>query len=49
MLVKSAVEAAGNSTTGVSGSLLPNASWPEVFFRLSDVVGGTLLMKRQPK
>jgi hypothetical protein len=33
-----------NSTTGVSGNLLPNASWPEAFFSLSDIVGGTLLM-----
>jgi hypothetical protein len=29
--------------------LLTNASWPEAFFPLSDVVGGTLLMKRRPK
>jgi hypothetical protein len=29
--------------------LLPNAFWPEAFFPLSDVVGGTLLMKRRPK
>jgi hypothetical protein len=29
--------------------LLPNASWPEAFFSLSDVVKGTLLMKRRPK
>jgi hypothetical protein len=48
-LVTSAAEAAGDSTTGVSGNLLPNAFWPEAFFPLSDVVGGTLLMKRRPK
>jgi hypothetical protein len=48
-LVTSAAEAAGDSTTGISSTLLPNASWPEAFFPLSDVVGGTLLMKRQPK
>jgi hypothetical protein len=43
VLVTSTAEAAGDSTTGVPGSLLPKASWPEVFFPLSDVVGGTLL------
>jgi hypothetical protein len=41
----SAAEAASDSTTGVSHILLPNASWPEAFFPLSDIVGGTLLMK----
>jgi hypothetical protein len=41
----SAAEAAGDSTTGVSGNFLQNASWPEAFFSLSDVIGGTLLMK----
>jgi hypothetical protein len=45
-LVMSAAEAAGDSTTGVSGNLVPNASWPEAFFPLSDVVGGILLMKK---
>jgi hypothetical protein len=45
----SAAEVAGDSTTVVSGALLPNASWIEAFFPLSDVVGGTLLMKRQPE
>jgi hypothetical protein len=44
-LVTSAAEAASDSTTGVSGNLLPNASWPEAFFPLPDVIGGTLLMK----
>jgi hypothetical protein len=39
----------GDSTTGVPGALLPNASWPEVFFPLSDVIGEALLMKRRPK
>jgi hypothetical protein len=29
--------------------LLPNASWPEAFFLLSDVGRETLLMKRRPK
>jgi hypothetical protein len=43
-LVALAAEATGDSTTGVSGNLLPNASWPEAFFPLSDVVKGTLLM-----
>jgi hypothetical protein len=45
----SAVEAAGDPTTGVSGALLPNAFWPEAFFVLPDVVGGTLLMDRRHK
>jgi hypothetical protein len=44
-LVTSAAKAVGDSTTGVSGILLPNAFWPEVLFPLSDVVGGTLLIK----
>jgi hypothetical protein len=48
-LVTSAAEADGDSTTGVSGALLPNASCREAFFSLSNVVGGTLLMKRRPK
>jgi hypothetical protein len=48
-LVMSATEATGDSTTKVSGALLPNASWPEMFFPLADVVGGTLLMDRRPK
>jgi hypothetical protein len=48
-LVTSAAEAAGDSTMGASGALVPNASWPEVFFMLSDVVGGTLHTKRRPK
>jgi hypothetical protein len=49
VLVTSAAEAAGDSTTGVAGTLLSNASWPEASFPLSDVVGGTLFTKRQPK
>jgi hypothetical protein len=49
MLITSTTEAAGDSTTGVFGTLLPNASWPEAFFPLFDVIGGTLLMKRRPK
>jgi hypothetical protein len=44
-LITSAAEVAGDSTTGVSSILLPNASWPEAFFSLSDVIGGTLLIK----
>jgi hypothetical protein len=44
-LVTSAAEAAGDSTTGVSGILLPNSSWPEAFMPLSDVVGGALLIR----
>jgi hypothetical protein len=50
-LITSAATAgvSGDSTTGVSGNLVPNASWPEVFFPLSDIVGGTLLMKRLPE
>jgi hypothetical protein len=46
VLIASAVEIAGDSTTGVSWILLPNASWPEVFLPLSDVVGGALLMNK---
>jgi hypothetical protein len=49
VLVTSAAEVADDSTTGISGALLPNASWPEAFFPLSDVIGGTLLMDRRPK
>jgi hypothetical protein len=48
-LVTSAAEAAGDSTTSVSGNLLPNASWTEALFPLSDIVRGTLLMERRPK
>jgi hypothetical protein len=46
VLVTSVAEAAGDSTTDVSGALLPKTSCPEAFFLLSDVVGGTLLMNR---
>jgi hypothetical protein len=49
VLITSAAEAAGDSTTGVSGALLPKTSCPEALFPLSDVVGGTLLMNRRPK
>jgi hypothetical protein len=45
-LITSAAEAAGDSTTGICGALVPNASFPEAFFLLSDVIGGTLLSKR---
>jgi hypothetical protein len=46
VLVMSATEAADDSITDVSGTLHPNASWPEAFFLLSNIIGGTLLMKR---
>jgi hypothetical protein len=46
VLVTSAVEIAGDSTTGVSGILLPNASWPEAFLPLLDVVRGALHMRK---
>jgi hypothetical protein len=42
----SATKAVGDSTTGVSDILLPNASWPEAFLPLSNVVGGTLHMRK---
>jgi hypothetical protein len=48
-LVTSVAEAADDSTTGTSGALVPNASWHEAFFPLSDVIGGTLLTKKRPK
>jgi hypothetical protein len=41
-LVTSAVETAGNYSTGVSFALLPNASWPEASLPLSYVVRGAL-------
>jgi hypothetical protein len=46
MLVTSAIEITDDSTTGVSWILLPNASWPEAFLPLFDVVGGALLMNK---
>jgi hypothetical protein len=49
VLVTSAAEAAGDSTTGVCGTLVTNASCPEAFLSLSDDVGGTLLTERRPK
>jgi hypothetical protein len=45
----SAAEAAVDSTTGVCGALVPNASCPEAFLPLFDDVGGTLLTERRPK
>jgi hypothetical protein len=48
-LVMSAADAVGDSATGVFGNLLPNAFYLEAFFLLSDIIGGTLLMKRRPK
>jgi hypothetical protein len=45
-LVTSAAEITGDSTTSVSGILLPNDSWPEAFLPLSDVVGGALHMRK---
>jgi hypothetical protein len=46
VLVTSAIDIAGDYTTGVSCILLPNASWPEALLPLSDVVGGALLMRK---
>jgi hypothetical protein len=46
MLVMSATEAADDSITDVSGTLHPNASWPQAFFLLSNIVEETLFMKR---
>jgi hypothetical protein len=37
-LVTSAVETADESPTSVSFALLPNASWPEAFLPLSNIV-----------
>jgi hypothetical protein len=45
VLITSAAETAGDSTTGASSALVPNASWPEAFFPLPDIIGGTLLTK----
>jgi hypothetical protein len=44
-LVTSVAEAAGDSITDVPGILLPNASWPEAFLPLSDVIVGALLIE----
>jgi hypothetical protein len=44
----SATEIDSNSTTGVSGIMHPNVSWPEAFLPLSDVVGTALLMQNDP-
>jgi hypothetical protein len=41
-LVTSAVETAGDYSTGASFPLLSNASWPEAFLALSEVAGGAL-------
>jgi hypothetical protein len=45
-LVTSAAEAASDSVTGVSGILLPKASWTKAFFLLPDVAGGALFITR---
>jgi hypothetical protein len=41
-LVTSTVKTTGDCSIGASLPLLPNASWPEAFLALSDVVGGVL-------
>jgi hypothetical protein len=41
-LVTSAVETADDCSTGTSFPVRPNASWPEAFLMLSDVVGAVL-------
>jgi hypothetical protein len=48
-LVTSVVETAGDSPTGDSFALLPNASWPEAFLPLSDVVEGALHTRKSPQ
>jgi hypothetical protein len=48
-LVTSAVETAGDYSTGVSFALIPNASRPEAFLPLSDVVGGALHTSKRPQ
>jgi hypothetical protein len=48
-LVKSAVETAGDSATDVSLALLPNASWPEAFLTLSNIIGGALHTRKRPQ
>jgi hypothetical protein len=48
-LVTSAVETAGDSPTSVSFALLPNASCPEAFLPLSDIVGGALHTCKRPQ
>jgi hypothetical protein len=45
VLVTSAAEITGDSTTSISGIFLPNSFWPEAFLPLFDVVGGALLIK----
>jgi hypothetical protein len=51
VLVTSTTEIVGDSTIGDTWIFLPNASWPEAFLTLSDVVGGggALLMKKRPQ
>jgi hypothetical protein len=48
VIVTSSIETAGDSVTSVSLVLLPNASYPEAFLPLSDVVGGALHMRKGP-
>jgi hypothetical protein len=45
VLVTSAAKATGDSTTSISGIYLPNASCPEAFFPLSNVIRGALLIE----
>jgi hypothetical protein len=49
VLVTSAVETASDSATDVSLVLLLNASWPEAFLPLSNVIGGALHMPKGPQ
>jgi hypothetical protein len=46
VLITSVTEIVGDSTAGISGILLLNASWPEAFLPLSDVFEGTLLIRK---
>jgi hypothetical protein len=46
VLNTTAAEIAGDSTTDVSGILRTNASLPEAFLPLFDVVGGALLIRK---
>jgi hypothetical protein len=48
-LVTFAIETADDCSTSVFFALLPNASWPEVFLPLSDVVGGVLHTSKRPQ
>jgi hypothetical protein len=40
-------EIAGDCSTSASFALLPNASWPEAFLPLSNVVGGRFTHKQK--